>query len=379
MNKKLLYIDHSFHYKTQSARFLEESLACVYDIEACSLDPCDTCLEKVLDSFKDIEFDVLVLFQVMPNIEQLKKNISAKHFVFFPMFDGSGGEEECFWRSYKEFNIINFSLALHKRLLSLGLSSYYIQYFPKPLEGFNYGDPTKVFFWQRVTELNINMVGRLLQRIVVSKIHLHKVLDPLQEFVEPSKSMQAKIEYSDWYETREEMLKDVEACAVYIAPRPYEGIGMSFLEAMAMGRCVIAPDCPTMNEYITHGQNGLLYDFHLLKAVKIENIVRIQRNAFEYIKKGYIQWEKDKYKIIDWLEAPLQKKTDALNDDYHQYFNVKSYQLFKLIPLLTIKEKLYKRYYYLFNCWYILKSRCRRNRTIFYLFGVIPIWRIYRF
>ena len=46
---------------------------------------------------------------------------------------------------------------------------------------------------------------------------------------------------------------------IYFAPRLYEGIGISFLEAMAMGKAVVAPDNPTMNEYVTHNVNGFLY------------------------------------------------------------------------------------------------------------------------
>ena len=34
---------------------------------------------------------------------------------------------------------------------------------------------------------------------------------------------------------------------------------MAFLEAMAMGMCVVAENQPTANEYILSGQNGILY------------------------------------------------------------------------------------------------------------------------
>ena len=47
---------------------------------------------------------------------------------------------------------------------------------------------------------------------------------------------------------------------VYFAPRLEEGIGQTFLEAIRWGRCVVAADNRTINEYIIHGVNGLLYD-----------------------------------------------------------------------------------------------------------------------
>ncbi len=42
----------------------------------------------------------------------------------------------------------------------------------------------------------------------------------------------------------------------HIAPKQEEGIGMTFLEAMTIGKIVIAKKAPTMNEYIIHGCNG---------------------------------------------------------------------------------------------------------------------------
>ena len=57
---------------------------------------------------------------------------------------------------------------------------------------------------------------------------------------------------------------------------------MGFLKAMAMGRCVIAPNTPTMNEYIEDGINGFLYDLRNLSPLKIENVREIQKNAENY-------------------------------------------------------------------------------------------------
>lgn len=375
MKKELLYVDHYFHCKTKSAQFLEEILNSAYTVVTCFIDPCEDDLETVLSSFENQVFDVVVLFQIMPDIEKLKKKVRAKHFVFFPMFDGAGELADRFWEAYREFNIINFSRTLHERLLSLGLSSYYIQYFPEPVEPFEYGNSTNAFFWQRISELDVDMVERLLRKTPVKKICVHKVLDPFQEFREPVRNI-IPIEYSEWYETRAEMLKRVESCGIYIAPRAYEGIGMSFLEAMAMGRCVIAPDHPTMNEYIIHGYNGLLYDFHLFRTIKIENVEEIQKNAFLYIKEGYAQWKQNKYKIIDWLEAPLQQNRILCCNGNSQYMNVKTYRLLGFIPFLTIKSMGYKRYYYLFDFLRIAKSKRKANQVVFYLFNIFPVWKI---
>lgn len=373
--KRLLYIDHDFHNKTKSSQFLEELLKSAYEVEVCNFDPYDKDPESAFECLKNKEFDILVLFQVTPDLERLKKNVSFKHAVFFPMYDASGGLDDDFWEQYRSFNIINFSRSLHERLLGLGLSSYYIQYFPKPAESLKYGNPGHVFFWQRLTDLNIDLVERLLRKIRVERIHVHKVLDPYQTFSEPSLAIAGKIKYSVWFDTREEMLRVMESCALYIAPRLYEGIGMSFLEAMAMGRCVIAPDSPTMNEYIVHGKNGLLYNYHKPKPIKASRIEKIQRNAYEYMKEGYARWTRDKYKILDWLEAPLRQDDRRRIKKQKKYQNIKIYLLFGFLPLLVLREKAYKRYYDLFGFLRILKSRKKETEMIFYLLGIIPVWK----
>lgn len=62
-----------------------------------------------------------------------------------------------------------------------------------------------------------------------------------------------------FWKSRQDYLRDLGKFQVYFAPRKYEGIGMTFLEAMAMGMCVIAENAPTANEYIISGRNGILY------------------------------------------------------------------------------------------------------------------------
>ena len=61
------------------------------------------------------------------------------------------------------------------------------------------------------------------------------------------------------WKNRQNYLRELEKFHVYFAPRKYEGIGMTFLEAMAMGMCVVAENAPTANEYILSGKNGILY------------------------------------------------------------------------------------------------------------------------
>ena len=77
---------------------------------------------------------------------------------------------------------------------------------------------------------------------------------------------------------------------------------MSFLEAMAMGKSVIAVNNPTMNEYIEDKKTGYLFDLKNPSEIDISNILKVQENAYKFMKDGYEKWKKDKYKIITFLK-----------------------------------------------------------------------------
>ena len=77
---------------------------------------------------------------------------------------------------------------------------------------------------------------------------------------------------------------------------------MSFLEAMAMGRAVIAPNQATMNEYIKNGENGYLYELNKPRELRFGNVREVQKNCLNFMKSGYDNWLQNKNKILVWVE-----------------------------------------------------------------------------
>ena len=298
-SKKVVYIGHSFHDKTKSTAFLIDYLKQFFDVEVILDDSWNGKPFPDL-SFIDESYLGVIFFQLLPN-NSIIKNIKNDNIIYFPMYDGVRRDYE-FWNQHRNLKIMNFSDNLHNRLKKWGLDSIYIQYFPKP-DKFIPGEINDVFFWQRLSQININTITKLFKNNNF-QIHLHKAVDPGQEFIKPSENIEKKfqITYSDWFKTKEEMWNVIKQKGIYIAPREYEGIGMSFLEAMAMGKAVIAVDNPTMNEYIKNGVNGYLFNFKNPKEIDLSNIKQVQKNTYEYMKNGYKDWETNKIRIINFIK-----------------------------------------------------------------------------
>lgn len=300
-SKKIVYIGHSYHNKTKSTAFLTDYLKQFFEVELI-LD--ESWLGKPFPdlSFIDKSYLGVIFFQLLPppNIIQ---NIKNSNIIYFPMYDQSGRLDLEYWNDYRDLKIINFSKTLHNNLEGWGFESMFVQYFPKP-EEFIPGNKNEVFFWQRLTKINIKTILKLFRNEPL-KIHIHKAIDPDQEFTQPGKVAEAKyqITYSNWFETRSEMWDLIKKKGIYVAPREYEGIGMSFLEAMAMGKAVVAINNPTMNEYIEDKKTGYLFDLSDPQKISLANIEQAQKNAYRYICDGYLLWEHNKHEIIDFIKG----------------------------------------------------------------------------
>lgn len=316
--KKLLYIGHEYHLRTRSTEFLIELFKRYYDVVALALDPSGEDNSARMSCILDRHFDLVVCLQVMPSVRMLKRYITFDRFVFFPMADyyiAVKPISDPIWQEYADCAIISFSQKVYMELKAAGFSVSYYQYFPEPRPGSELnGDPQSLFFWQRVTHINLWTVYQLLKDYPYRRIHFHKAIDPNEQTIEPFPEICAghEITESSWFDTREQMQECMNECAIYMAPRPLEGIGMSFLEAMSFGRCVIAENQTTMNEYIVHGETGFLYDradrMQSLLLKDPDQVRRIQRNTMEYMRNGYEKWKVER-------EAMVQKCMDKLDID----------------------------------------------------------------
>ncbi|MDM8554073.1 glycosyltransferase [Desulfococcaceae bacterium HSG7] len=351
--KKLAYIDHSFHIKSTATLFLINILKKYYEVEIFWDEFYSSGLRVDLGKIAAQKFDTLILFQQLDvyTIDELE-SLNCDNIILIPMYDACFGYSDEYWLVYRNFKFINFSKTLHLKLKKLGIVSVYFQYFLNPViskqQNQNF---TKLngFFWQRTGDITWNQIKTIVKKTDFNKIHIHTAVDPPgYPIVLPSKHETEKynVTVSDWFPEKDDYFKLISDTNVFFAPRPHEGIGMSFIEAMTMGQCVVAPDNPTMNEYITHGVNGLLYDPKAPRSLDFSDIETLSVNAKKYMYKGYRKWIKSEKKLIRFIDKPKDtflwikiKRKSAKN-----YLQIKIDLSVKYPKMFSMLTKLKKRY-----------------------------------
>lgn len=330
--RKLLFIGHTYHKKTKSNTFILDILGKDYTITACYMDPAETFSYQELEPLSGQQFDALVVWQVMPKLSALQRFITWKTALYFPMYDhyyAHGGLYQEVWKDYQDTIIVCFSKALHKELKRNGYDARYIQYFPKPCEVTDWGDDHAMFFWQRLSILNLSTLATAMQHVGLQSLHLHKAPDPGHHIKGPSDFDEQTRKFFDsmtlsestWFDNKQQLTEEICHNAFFMAPRHCEGIGMSFLEAMAAGRVVVAPDMPTMNEYIEDGHNGFLYQWdeqfppsHCRQAISLPacSIREIQENARQTVVEGYQRWCRQQTELLAWAGEPASPDRQLL-------------------------------------------------------------------
>lgn len=283
---KALFVDHAYHNSTKSSGFMLDLLKEYFDVDVIFVEPGSRDLNKTI-KFRDVKYDFVVLWQVDWFATYfLRLGIKT---IIIPMFDGSSNLDPIHWRVAKDAFFINFSLKLHNIITTNNGNSIYVKYFPDTnrlkklsVREKNSGDKPTAFFWERRpdTLINSNEVCRMLSK-TISHLHIHQAPDPGLVSSKVPENLPFTVSISTWFKHPEEYLKCVSDHDIYVAPRYSEGIGMGFLEAMALGKVVVAHDESTHNEYILNNKNGILFNAFRGDVIKKrpEEIFSMGRNA----------------------------------------------------------------------------------------------------
>lgn len=300
---KSLFIDHSYHAKTNSSKWFIEllrkhssSLDIMWD-ESWNGGP-DVSVQKAITG----DYDRIFVWQMEAPAKAIAAEIPDR-LVFVPMYDGCYDASDERWNEFRNVRILSFCWELHARLRRLGLPSLHSQYFPNPDDFKVVGDFTSLrgFLWLRRPYMGWPMVRQLIANSNWSKFFVHNVPDPdpyLPMTVEASTVPEDDIRrfnvtVSGWLPEQSDFIEMTREANVFFAPRAREGIGMAFLEAMARGQCVVANHAPTHSEYITHNVSGMLFDIQNPASLDFSNVAELGRRAREKIENEYPLWRDD--------------------------------------------------------------------------------------
>ncbi len=312
---KAAFIDHSFKKKTRSSDFLKQMLRREYALfefwdERWQGGPS----VKIKDLNRE-DFAVLFFFQMLPPPRVFKK-LKCQQFVWFPMYDQEAPAQPVSYLPYLRYNlkIVCFCRLLYARFQKLGFDCRYFQYFPKALPVKNTAREQIVFFWARTNEINWEIVKKILGKNKIKAVILKHTPDPGQKIALPSLRDRRRynIRIINHWLSPPQYNQVLSLCNIFIAPRKAEGIGLAFLEAMARGMAVIAPNNPTMGEYIKHKQNGYLYEWHDPLALDLCDYKQVGARAHQYIQAGRKHWLQARKQFLGYLREPTGRFPRAM-------------------------------------------------------------------
>ena len=275
---KLLFIDHECHRKTESAEFFLEVIRKTFDVkEHYYSEHYRTCSKLAA---KDRDIAVIWEFP----LSRFGFFFHGKRNVFVPMYDNEWGS---YWQwkriAWSGMGVISFCDKVSKHARRCGVTNILdVRYFPDPASLPNEkGDPKRVFLWER-GEIDRSIAEKLFP---------------------PSEGYVFDVKGADEFLSRDTYLERMSKCGIVIAPRLKEGIGMAFLEAMAMGKCVVAHDDATMNEYITHGKNGILFKANALKSISEVDVSHVLEEVGKSASELRERWMRDKGMISCFIRG----------------------------------------------------------------------------
>lgn len=312
----IAYVDHSFHRTTKSTEFLPEILRRHGHVV-------DNFWDDAWQGGAPVEwaavrsYDVVIMFQSYCPPEGMNFRRAHPNVIYIPMLDQFGQWQgpvlnlAGFWEPFQGSKVLNFSNAVHCMTTGFGIVSHFVRYYqavpevpPAPRQGLH------GFFWlRRERELPWQVIRRLIANSTFDSFHVHLATDPgTAPAVPPPDEDIARhnITTSTWFENKADLNALIARANVYFAPRLEEGIGQSFLEAMARGQCVVAPNQGTMNEYILPGVNGLLYDIHAPTALDFADVIELGHQAKKGVALGRVRWQQAEQKLVEFILAPSQ-------------------------------------------------------------------------
>lgn len=340
---KIVFFDHKYHEKTKSSSFFVDILKDLSTVKIIYVG--DNLLDEIEAQITDNQdSDLYVFWQIMPPIQAIS-HINESKIVLIPMYDACCTMTYREWYKYRNYRFICFCEKIYHILENLGIKSLSVKYVPRinhdHMDVRKY-DILTAFIWRRKESLNLTPLLNSMKKIGVKRVIIHNAPDYM---IDKNNHYEINdlevITTKGWFNTHDEYLNIISKCNVYIAPRLYEGIGLSFLEAFGLGLCVVAPNQATMNEYIIHGKNGLIFNsFREIRKCQFD-IAELQSNSLIYYQRYLSLWEGSIPKIKCFILDNQIGGNNNFNSPYcFLHKDIIMFLSIRIIPFIKRKIKL---------------------------------------
>ena len=307
---KIAIIDHSFHDTTKSSDFFINLIRRLGDVTV-FLDPFWKGERPDWSSnFDSRNFDCTIIWQWSHLLREKGRDWGSRsNVIIVPMYDHVARASRSEWRSLlSSYKTICFSRALYDQARTCSHATRLFQYFPDPSDFPQLRSCAGLsgFWWNRTTDLNESLLVKICGPAIFDHITIRHIQDPgvqLHRQITKHQLPSRTVGQTSWFDSKADYLQMLSRHNVFFAPRRFEGIGLAFIEAMALGLCVVAPDTPTHNEYIINRWNGILFKDGE-EEVNLKNVSSIGDAARASIFAGYLRWQASIDDLLTFVIEP---------------------------------------------------------------------------
>jgi glycosyltransferase involved in cell wall biosynthesis len=293
---KICYFGHPAHQWSGSSRFFEEILEDLGTVTYLRPDLISVdhdvrwALENDFDLYVFFQFDFLAYAFVS----------AGKRVVIVPMVDGSASYGSEHWKMLRNASFISFSPTLHKFLKFQSKKSFAIQYWPEP-KVYKSPNSNSVYYWPRGHHnfVSTKLVLNAMENYPDFKVKVRASENP-QSVLDYSRLNSDRLQILEIV-SKSEHINQILDSSIFVAPRPSEGIGHSFLEAMSFGRVVLAKNFPTMSDYIISGKTGVFFPKRLKPLPSGLDWESMGRAALVEVEQGHLKYLDNKPLLMQLL------------------------------------------------------------------------------
>lgn len=283
-------------------------------------------LQKAMGEYIEFEFKVwadnelpylqnnletpIVFFQLHPPLNLFENYYPPT--IWIPMADALFSYS--IWESLpKDVRIISFAKPVSEYAQKTNLDYIEVQYFPDPskFKPVNWKQEYNAIYWNRRGLIGPKLIEKICTSLKIKNLfflprvdYADPTVSPEIDYLLPEKIGGTIVHTIKEFIPREEYLNLLSKANFFFAPRSREGIGLSFLEAMAGGSIVLAYNSTTMNDYIKNKHNGILFSQKIIPnqepikqvhSIFLINFIKTARNIYNTIKRIILKRLPSKY------------------------------------------------------------------------------------